>query len=151
VNPWWRETHVIESPLPLDECWSRLLDSTARIWGKPVLRNLLPGPASMVLRIAPDAFRGALGTRAAVKLEPANEGTWVTVTLRSDYSQAAFITFWLGFVVLMNLGFVIGSHLSVVPLVLPLAGVGFIALARLFARPDRAALLDFIRMVLSTA
>jgi hypothetical protein len=108
----------------------------------------------MVLRIAPGPLRNAFGTRAAVKLEPTNEGACVTVTLHSDYWPTAFLTFWLGFALLFNVWVIVaGAHLQdLVPtLILPIAGVGFVALARLFARPDRAALLDFIRMVLSTA
>ncbi len=82
-------------------------------------------------------------------------GTRLKVTLRSSYSMASFMTVWLGFVLLFNLFFVIAAFTSrvqlgdlLVPLVLFVFGLGFVAIGRLIALGDSDALLDFIRTAL---
>ena len=105
----------------------------------------------MVLRISPGTLHNSFGTRAAVKLEPTNEGTWVTITLRSDHLPAAFMTFWVGFAVLLSfLGATTNSQPLWFTLVFPACGFAFLALCRFFARPEGTKLVDFVRMLISS-
>ncbi len=85
-------------------------------------------------------------------LEPGGHGSRVKVTLRSYYVVAAFMSFWLGGVVLFNIVVLAGAltgagHIEDLALTLLFLafGFGFIAIGRLLAHPDRAGLLDFIR------
>jgi hypothetical protein len=91
-------------------------------------------------------------TLAAVKLQPGGHGTQVHVTLRSGYGVAAFMTLWLGIVLLFTIvilsGALAGSaHFEDLAFIVPfpLFGFGFVAGGRLIARSERATLLGFIR------
>lgn len=97
----------------------------------------------------------AFQTVAVVKLEPGGHGTRASVTFRSYYYVAAFMTFWIGAVVLFNL-VIVGEGLSssgqLADLVYSLPflafGFAFVAFGRLIARPEAPALLDFIRQTI---
>jgi positive regulator of sigma E activity len=106
----------------------------------------------VVLRLRHRWLNNAFLTIAVVRLQPVGHGTRVEVTLRSYYLVAAFMTLWLGLVVLFNivvLSATLGGSGHIEDLVLTLAflafGFAFVAVGRLLARPDAPALLDFIR------
>ena len=95
-------------------------------------------------------LHNAFETLAVVTLQPGGHGTQVEITSRSDYLVAAFITLWLGFVVLIaGVGAVLSGKAEAWGFLLffLLFGFGFMALGRLLARSDRAALLEFIAQV----
>ena len=141
---------MLDSPLSPDECRRALESETGVLWGKPVLRGLLSSADRMVLRKRHVWLNNGFETLADVTLRPSAHGTQVAITWRSHYFVAAFITLWLGLVVLIA-GF--GAVLSGKPeasafvLVFVLFGFGFMALGRLLARPDRSVLLEFIAQV----
>jgi hypothetical protein len=75
----------------------------------------------------------------------------VTITLRSDYLPAAFMTFWLGLaLVLSTVGAITNGQPLWFALVFPACGLALLALCRFFARPEGARLLDFVRMLISS-
>jgi cytochrome c biogenesis protein CcdA len=89
-------------------------------------------------------------TLAVVTLRPGGHGTQVEITSRSHYFVAAFITLWLGLVVLIaGFGAVLSGKAEAWAflLVFLLFGFGFMAFGRLLARPDRTVLLEFIAEV----
>jgi hypothetical protein len=106
----------------------------------------------MVLHLRHLWWHNAFQTFAAVKLRPGGHGTEVSVTLRSSYFVAAFITFWLGLVILFNFG-MFGRALTTAgqfqdlafTIGFPLFGFAFLAFGRLIARSEGDALLDFIQ------
>jgi hypothetical protein len=92
---------------------------------------------------------------AFLRLSPGGHGTQVQVTLRSRYDAAGFLTLWLGIAILISVVTVIqviGGAGSVrdlwFALLFPFFGVAVIVFGRLLARPERAALLDFIRQTI---
>lgn len=103
-----------------------------------------------------DAAREAFRTLAYIKLQPGEQGTEVRLTLRSHYFVAAFITGWIALVALFNAftaAIIVTAGAQPYGLVLPffLAGLGilFIPVGRFQVRSEPAALLDFVRMVIS--
>lgn len=129
-----------------------MLSETGLIGGRTVLRNIIPRGDSVVLRMMHFWVHNSFQTLAVVKLQPGAHGTRIKVTLRSYYFTAAFMTLWLGLVLLFNL-FVLGAVVSGAghfedlgfTLVFLAAGFGFVAFGRLLTRPDAPALLAFIR------
>jgi hypothetical protein len=95
-------------------------------------------------------------TIAYVDLEPSDQGTRVHATLRSHPFIAAFMTVWIAMVAAFNVGvlvLVLGGATQlwnlVVPLLMLIFGLGFIALGRWLVRSEGAALLQYIRVVIS--
>jgi hypothetical protein len=93
-------------------------------------------------------------TIAYVDLQPSDHGTRVHVTLRSHPFIAAFMTVWLALVAALGAAASVlagATHLwaTVAPLLLLAFGFAFIALGRWLVRSERAALLEFISVVIS--
>jgi hypothetical protein len=148
---------VFDSSLSPDECRKALETQTATLWGAPVLRGLIPRGDGLILRARHTFLNNSFQTLADVKLRPGGHGTLVEVTLRSSYFVSAFMTLWLGFVIVFSLVVVAGavSHpqeLGFVGVTLAFLAFGFgiLALGRLLSAGDRNSLLEFVRMVLST-
>ena len=128
-----------------------MLSETGVLWSRPVLRNLLPRGDAVLLKVRHMFLRSGLQMIGVVKLRPGGHGTEVVVTLRSEYYGATFLTLWLGFVLLFAV-FILGEVIVGAAHVEDLIfigwflgfGIGFIALNRLIAHPDRARLLEFI-------
>jgi ABC-type multidrug transport system permease subunit len=108
----------------------------------------------MILRRRERWLHNSFRMLADVRLRPGGHGTQVEITLRSQNSAAVLVTLWLGLVVLVTIVF-FGSVLNgtnppellvVMPFFL-FFGLGFMAVGRLLARSDRAALLEFIARV----
>jgi hypothetical protein len=129
-----------------------------------VLRSQAPGSGTIALRFpyriwgggGRGAAREAFLTRAFVKLQPMNGGAQVEVTLRSHYFVAANMTVWIAVAALFNVAaaavvvYGVAQPVTLVVSLLVLGmGISFIPQGRFFARSDRAALLDFVSMVLS--
>jgi hypothetical protein len=154
INPWWRETHTLDSEKRPDECRSLLIASSSSnlmLWlAKGIIRSQLPGSDVIVLWRRPTWLRNSFGTVAVVRCGAGGRGTTLHITLRSRYVVAGFVTFWLGFVVIFNLVNLYNSAGAVsfeqdFPLFMLAIGIGFLALGRLLARGEGPALLDFIR------
>jgi hypothetical protein len=142
---------VLTAPHSPDEVKTLLQAETGLFWGKHVLRGIQRGD-TLVLRMRRLFFHNAFETVAAVKAVPGFRGSQVNVTLRSSYWIAGFITFWLGFaivvgatVVVSALGTSAAGGALVTSSILPIGGFGFMALGRALAFGDRAKLLDFNR------
>jgi len=108
----------------------------------------------MILRRRERWLHNSFRMLADVRLRSGGHGTLVEITLRSQNSAAVLVTLWLGLVVLVTIVF-FGSVLNgtnppellvVMPFFL-FFGLGFMAVGRLLARSDRAALLEFIARV----
>lgn len=155
INPWWRETHSLDSENAPEVCRSQLIAATksnlALWWGTGMLRSQFPGSDTIVLLRRPAWVRNSFGTVAAVRCQQGGRGTVMRVTLRSRYFTSAFMTFWLGAVLIFNVFLLYSvasgpaSPLDLFPLLMLAFGIGFVVLGRLFARNEGAALLDFIR------
>jgi hypothetical protein len=138
-----------------DECRSALIASTStnlfRSWGKGMFRSQVPWSDAITLWRRTPWVRNSFRTMAVVRCLAGDSGTVISVTLRSHYLVAGFISFWLAGVLLFNIvvfynaAFTSFSPVDVVPLLFPAFGVGLIAFGRLLARADGPALLDFIR------
>jgi hypothetical protein len=95
-------------------------------------------------------------TIAYVDLEPSDQGTRVHATLRSHPFIAAFMTVWIAMVAAFNiviLALVLGGATHpwnlVFPLLMLIFGFAFIGFGRWLVRSERAALLDYIGVVIS--
>jgi len=116
------------------------------------LRNLVPRGDAVILKLRHMLLRSGLQMLAEVNLRPGGHGTELRVTLRSEYFGAAFISLWLGFAIVFNIG-VLTAALGgsarfedlLFTMLFPIFGIGIVALNRLIAHADRARLLDFIR------
>jgi hypothetical protein len=143
---------LLDSPRSPDDCRRALEAETGIFFGKPILRSPIRRGDLVVLHVRHWWLSNAFETLAVVALHPGGDGTRMDITFRSQYFVAAFISFWLTAVVLIiGLGTLLSTNaqpqgLVVLPLFL-FFGMGFIALGRLLARPDRAALLEFIARV----
>ena len=110
---------------------------------------------ALVLRMRHLWMRNSYFPLAVVHLRPGGRGTQVEVTLRSHYLLAAFMTFWLGFAIIMSLVVlvaIVGGHAPTADLwfilPFPLFGLGLLAVGRAFGERDGRALLEFISRVL---
>ena len=156
---------MLESQLSIAECWTRLMMSPASADGGQVLRFQVPGNEIMLRfpskrewwrRWYGAAAREAFRTFAYIKLQPGDRATQVQVTLRSHYFVAVFVTAWIALVALFNAATVAivvtggaQPYGLVVPFFLVGLGISFIPLCRFLVRSERAALLDFVGMVMS--
>jgi hypothetical protein len=97
-------------------------------------------------------MQSGLQTLAAVKVRPGLQGSEIQVTLRSDRFTSAFITFWIGSMIIFNL-VVVGTALNggehfadlAFTVLFPIWGFAFTAIGRLISYSDGRKLLDFIR------
>jgi hypothetical protein len=95
-------------------------------------------------------------TIAYVDPQAMDHGTKVRVTLQSETVASVLATAWIAMVGAFNvavLALVLGGATQfwnlVVPLVMLIFGFAFIALGRWLVRAERAALLDYVRVVIS--
>jgi len=159
INPWWRETHTLESANTPDECKSLLVASTSsslRLWlAKGFIRSQIPSSDAIILWRRPKWLRNSFGTVAVVRCHESGSGTAISVTLRSRYVVAAVLMLWLGGVLIVNLASLYKaapdavSPLAVFTLFMLAFGLGFVAFGRLLARDEGPALIDFIRKTTS--
>jgi len=126
---------------------------TGVLQGKPVLRGFRGD--GTVLRLRHIWVRNSFQTFAFLRLSPGGHGTHVQVTLRSRYDAAAILAIWLGIAIvisILSLTQVISGAGNAqdlwFALLFPFFGVVVIVFGRLLARPERAALLDFIRQTI---
>jgi hypothetical protein len=131
------------------------VSETALFWSRPVQRARIPVGADVVLRLRHMWVHNAFQTIAVVNLEPGGHGTRARVTFRSYYYVAAFMTFWIGAVLLFNVvvaGEVLTGSAQIGDLAYTLPflafGFAFVAFGRLLARREAPALLDFIRQTI---
>ncbi|MCW4463216.1 hypothetical protein OK349_16000 [Sphingomonas sp. BT-65] len=104
-------------------------------------------------------FRNDLRTALKARMEPYRGGTRIRGRVGTPRSGIAFLVFWFGFVLLFFAGGVAGwiatgSLASPMFLVIPglmlLFGAGFIYVATMHSREDRAMILDFLRETIAT-
>ncbi len=126
--------------------------STARYWGKPVLRRRRPGSDVIVLMRRFRWLRNRFETVASVRCLPGGHGTVIKVTLRTRRFTAAYLSLWLVGSVLVNLIVIYQSAVSrptlaALPFTLFVLAMVLISLTwgRYLARGDGPAMLDFIR------
>jgi Na+/alanine symporter len=140
------------------------MTSAARAYDKQVPRVQSASNGAIVFRFPSNrryggtatSAREAFRTFAYIKLQPADRGTQLQVTLRSHQLIAAFMTSWIALAALFDIPIAAvvlaggaKSYNLVVPLLIPAFGVAFIALGRFVVRSERKELLDFVSMVIS--
>ena len=115
-----------------------------------MFRTRLPG-SDIVLWRRRRLARNSLGIVAAIRCEAGGGGTVLRVTLRGRYYVATFLTLWAGAVI--DLGVLIYQHpgpdpvsvTNFLPLLMVVAGIGFVVGGRLEATGEGPALIDFVR------